>query len=85
VSLRLSCDDLVESRDLLCDISVDLPGDLTLLYGRMDRTAELYPKDGPRNQDPVGRIGDVSPDRGPPRVSIEGRFLELSPSAPTER
>jgi hypothetical protein len=82
VTLRLSCDDLVESRDLLCDLSVDLPGDLTLLYSTMDRTAELYPKAGPNDRDPVGRIADVSPDRGPPRVMIEGRFIELVPAAP---
>lgn len=82
VALRLSCDDLMESRDLLCDLALDLPGDLKLVYSTMDRAVDLYTATGPKNQDPVGHIADVSPDRGPPRVSIDGRFLQLAPAAP---
>lgn len=82
VVLRLSCDDLYESRDLLCDLTVDLPGGLKLVYSTMDRTADLYTASGPENRDPVGRIADVSPDRGPPRVAIDGQFLQLAAAAP---
>jgi len=86
VTLRLSCDDLYESRDLLCDITLDLPGDLKLVYRTMDRAADLYTGADPTDRPPLGRIVDMSPERGPPRVSIDGRFLQLlsgPPASPT--
>src|SRR5204863_6329897 len=78
VALRLSCDDLYESRDLLCDLALDLPGDLTLVYESYERTVSLYAASDAEHAHPLGRIwGDVEGFSGPPVVTIDGRLLAL--------
>jgi len=77
VTLRLSCDDMTESRSELCDLTLDLPGDLTLNYGTFEQRIEIYAATDREYKNRIGCIADVSPDRGPPRISIEGRLLEL--------
>jgi hypothetical protein len=77
-SLRLSCDNMTESPDLLCDLALDLPGEITLQYGTFHRWVELYAAADSAHEHRLGTIADVSPDRGPPLISIEGRLLALS-------
>lgn len=78
VALRLSCDDLYESRDLLCDLALDLPGDLTLVYESYDRKVFLFAANDGEHAHPLGRIsGDAEGDSGPPVATIDGRLLAL--------
>jgi len=78
VALRLSCDDLYESRDLLCELALDLPGDLTLVYESYERRVFLYAARDDEHAHPLGRIsGDVEGDSGPPVASIDGQLLAL--------
>jgi hypothetical protein len=85
VSLRLSCDDMTESRDLLCDLALDLPGEITLEYGTFHRWVELYAAGDPEHKNRLGAIANVSPDRGPPLISIEGRLLALTETPSGEK
>jgi hypothetical protein len=78
VSLRLSCDDMTESRDLLCDLALDLPGEIILEYGTFHRWVELYAAGDREHRNRLGAIADVSPDRGPGLIAIDGRLLALS-------
>jgi hypothetical protein len=81
VPLALSCDDMTESRDLLCDLKLDL-GEVNLQYGTFHRDVELYAATDKEHRHPLGRILDSAvrvgeTDRERSTIDIEGRLLNL--------
>jgi hypothetical protein len=78
VTLRVSCDDMLESPELLCDLGIDLPGDLTLVYATFHRDVTLYAATDRTSAHPLGRICDAAEGApGPPTIFIDGKLLNV--------
>ena len=79
VPLAISCDDMEESRDLLCLLEVELTGSVRLAYATFLRDVDLRAAGDVNAAHPLGRIGHSEID-GKAATLIEGRLLDLRKS-----
>jgi hypothetical protein len=78
VALRLSCTDMQESPETMCDIRVDLPGDLYVVYATFDRAISLRAAADKPSVNPLGRIVESETLSRKPAITVEGQLLRTA-------